>query len=401
MSHPDNPNNPPESALAWTPPPRVDRGLRFLSQLVAVIGIVAVMLMFAAAGEHAVPGSGPIFGWVVGLALFYVGIALHELGHLAAGKAMGMHSVFAYCGPVQAMAEREGYRWRWKRLPRIKGVPFAAVVAIPAPHKRFGPQFAWHAAGGPIANLVVGVLFFALSGAVPDGAWRGFAYGFSLLNLWLGLLNLIPSTKTGTSDGLRLLRAWRIDESDPFLALMRLNALAVTGTTADELPSDELEKLRERGPVPELLHLWFVLKALQNRARWHEAAAAAGELDRIVSELPEAERKAWAEHIAILDCEIRFSSLLAEGSTPRSPVDALTSETDWLNPPLRPRCLAAMAAVAGETEDAARWLAEAEQRASRSADAAQRISEGRLRAAIKSWRPSSPISSTGLSGTTP
>lgn len=367
-----------------TPSARIDRVLRLLAHAVVIAGTVLSMLLCAGAGEIAWRGTGPFFGWAVWFALAYVGIALHELGHLGAARLIGMHPVWAYCGPVQLMAQRRGFRWRWKWLKRDKRVPYGAVVSIPDPGKRFGPQFAWHAAGGPLANLAVGGLCFALAALVPDGAWRGFAYGFGVLNLGLAVGNLIPNTMAGGSDGLHLLRAWRLDESDPSLALIRLNALAVTGTTADRLPPNELENLRAMGEPATLLHLWFVLKGLQNEARWQEAAALSAEFDRHVCALSDPARAGLAEHIAILDCEIRFSALLADSGTSRSPMDALTKETDWLNPSLRPRCLAAMAAVDGNVEDASRWLAVAERHASSSADAAQRISEGRMRAAIES-----------------
>jgi hypothetical protein len=386
MTDPDTSNKSPAStrSLAWTPPARVDRVLRFLTQVVTMVGTAVCLLIFAGAGELIWSGIGPLFGWMVGILLIYIAVALHELGHLAGARAAGMHPVLAYCGPLQLMAQRRGFRWRWKRLKRDKRVPLAGVIALPDPDKRFGPQFAWIAAGGPIGNLAVGGLCFALGAQVPDGAWRGFAYGFAFVNLWLGVGNLIPSTIRGGTDGLHVLRAWRMNESDPSLALVRLNALAVTGTTADKLPVEELENLRAIGGLAGLLHLWFVLKGLQNQARWHEAAAMNTELDRQLSALSDGDRKMVAEHVALMTCEIRFSALMAEGAGGSSPVDALTPETDWLNPSIRPRCRAAMAALAGDATDASRWLEVAERHASCSADKAQRISEERMRAAIQS-----------------
>jgi hypothetical protein len=250
----------------------------------------------------------------------------------------------------------------------------------------------WHVAGGPAASLILGLIACVLVALLADSPAQGFALALAILNLGMFVGNLVPTTTAQfATDGLRMIHAWQLEETDPSLTLLRLNALAITGTTADQLPIDQVDLLgTQEAPMP-LFHFWFKLKGLQNQLRWEEAAALDGELQRLRDSLPEPMRKVLSDFTDLMACEVRFSALMAYADKTLHPVDALTAESDWLNPTLRPRCLAAMAVVSGNPEEARKWLKKAESLAADSPDSAQRTSESRIRTAIAS-RLDSPAS---------
>lgn len=366
---------------AWAPGPRLAKTLHGLVQIVSLIAGGGSMFVCIRAGELTGIPAGGLLGILAWFVVLTISVTFHEFGHYVAARMLGMIAVSAHVGALELLARRRGFRWRWKRAKRSS---MGAVVSIPHPARGFRKQMAWYAAGGPLASLALGALSAVLVARLPDGSWQGLSLAFAVLNLGFFVTNLIPVSSKSTTDGWRLIQALRLDETDPGLTLMRLNALAMSGTTADRLPAEDVERLRTQEEPNPLFAFWFKLKALQNQLRWTEAAGLADELQQLRNKLPDPMRVALSDFADVLNCEIRYSALMAGTGDGMSPLEGLSAEIDWFNPVLRPRCLAAMAAVEGKSEEAKRWLQVAESLAEDSADAAQRTSESRIRADIAS-----------------
>lgn len=368
------------SALTWVLPSWLDRCCRVLVFVVTTLATAGSLMACFVATRSLHLDTDILVGAVAWLVLFYLAVAIHEFGHYAAGKGAGMFVMMAHCGALQLLFRKRGFRWRFKkRQSKLLG----SVLALPNPNLPVARQLLLMSAGGPIASLVSGLAALLVGRLVGVGPWDGFAYAFAIASLCIGIATLIPSSAYSGSDGLKLLRWLRLSETDPGLVMMRLNGLAFSGTTADQLPSDEVEQLRLMPEPGPLVQLWFVLKAMQNQGRWDEALGLAETLDARCSQLTDPMRKALAELVAQLRCELRFSAMMASRPMVGAIDQDITSELDWLAPALRPRCLAAEAACKGDLAGMEQFLARAQQQASGSLDAASRISEGWMREAIR------------------
>jgi hypothetical protein len=208
--------------------------LRGLAELAGVLFCVLALLLawqVFAVGVNGGPADSLALG-VGGLLTFLALLAVHELGHLLAGRAVGLPFERFTVGPLQLV--REGGRWR-ARLNTAWSQP-AAYVLLPPPQVGHGyRRWRWAAMvlGGPLANLLVGAACLAAAGhlnpcppaSVSTNAragWRGVAILYpgdlttawlnmaGIVSLWLGVCNLVPGSAKGMrSDGGQLLDLWR------------------------------------------------------------------------------------------------------------------------------------------------------------------------------------------------
>jgi hypothetical protein len=123
------------------------------------------------------------------LLCLYVAVALHELGHAAAGKWAGYHLIYLVVGPLRLGREVAGWRlrflsrglfsfggwaygvptvwsgWRWRRLLFIAGGPLASLVLLLAV---VGLRFAWRdTAVAPSLALFIHFMTFAAIAVLP------------------------------------------------------------------------------------------------------------------------------------------------------------------------------------------------------------------------------------------
>jgi hypothetical protein len=174
-------------------------------------------------GKHP---AWPSFNGLWFLVLFYLSIAVHEVGHLAAGKLVGMEPGGIVVGGFIAI--KSGAKWAvrfdWRRI-------LGGGLAKPLPRKgEFSPgRYAWMVAGGPLAS----VLLTAVSGAAWLAGSRSEALG-SLF--WAGWFTVIVSAapySSGStkSDGARLWLLLRHPEAArAWMALILLLAEESAGT---------------------------------------------------------------------------------------------------------------------------------------------------------------------------
>jgi hypothetical protein len=135
-------------------------------------------------------------------------IAVHELGHAAAGVAFGMKVVSLAIGPFQ-WKKRDG-KWRFEfRLKEF----FNGSTGLVSPSPDFPLwQKAFVVASGAFANFIIGLLCairIAISGrsGPPMQSWAPLVY-FGAYNLTIGAFNLLPVRMSGAySDGAQIYQA--------------------------------------------------------------------------------------------------------------------------------------------------------------------------------------------------
>ena len=125
--------------------------------LAIVVGILAMGV-----GFHIAKNSRGYDLWMPGIlvASAFTSIALHELGHLLAGKWVGFQFSFYIVGPIRVEAvPRGGIRVVYNRDYQTWG---GLCGMAPANSKDVARKFAWLVAGGPLISLVGGIVFGGL-----------------------------------------------------------------------------------------------------------------------------------------------------------------------------------------------------------------------------------------------
>jgi len=145
---------------------------RILGIPIRVMPAVVVLLVLVLAWAGSAAGAGGA-GWLL-VTLLLLGVVLiaHELGHALVARRLGLRVLDITIWPLGGMARLEGLGHR----PEVEG-----LVAL----------------AGPAVNLLLAGVASLLPG--------GLAWQFTLLNLVLGLGNLVPAFPL---DGGRVLRAW-------------------------------------------------------------------------------------------------------------------------------------------------------------------------------------------------
>lgn len=145
----------------------------------------------------------PAFNALLLVPALYVGIAVHELGHLVAGRLVGLEAGGISVGAF--VFAKSGSKWvvQFDRRRWISGF-FKPLTSNPDFHLS---RFACMVAGGPVASLVLTVVCRIVSVRYDSGAWDWVGTLF-----WASLLLLILSgapysSGLNKSDGGRL---WQI-----------------------------------------------------------------------------------------------------------------------------------------------------------------------------------------------
>jgi hypothetical protein len=145
-------------------------------------------------------GSLPGINGLLWIPFLYIAIAIHELGHLVAGKIAGMAPGGLVVGGFVLMKSGDHWTFRFDAR-RI----FGGGLAIPQPAKgdfRVAP-FAWMVAAGPIASIISTLICWIafLKYGSGTGDWIGSCFWASVV----GLTSLIPmSAGLNKSDAARL-----------------------------------------------------------------------------------------------------------------------------------------------------------------------------------------------------
>lgn len=144
----------------------------------------------------------------------FIGLALHELGHVIAGLMVGFKFRMYIVGPLMIEREEGRLRFKWNRNLNLFG---GMALCLPQDAWQLARRFIWFASGGPLASLLWTALatglFFLLNGELI-GFW-GFATSifFGLSAVFSGMIfvvTVIPMQAGGFyTDGARVLNLSR------------------------------------------------------------------------------------------------------------------------------------------------------------------------------------------------
>lgn len=342
-------------------------------------------------------GIGGLFSVIAGMALAhyftkleFIGLAfvpliwlatvwVHEYGHVLGARTVGMTPYLMQIGPLVLWKQSLGWRLQWHRRRRSYG---GLTMAFVNPDMDFRKQQTVMVLGGPAANLIVAAIAGGTALYVEESDIDGFLWGLAVLNLATSFANLLPRRETWASDGMLLFELYKgVDEESPELLIAHLNGLSVKGMTADKLPADLLAKLESQPAPYPLLHMWYVLKGLQNRCEWMQVTALEPSLEESISGLSPELGLAMSELVEKMRCEIAFSKLMA-GQQLDDAIERAWTNSDWANPGLRARCRALVAARQGNEVLARSLLEESRNAVSASIDLALHATEANIRQAI-------------------
>ncbi len=167
----------------------------------------------------------PACNGLLWLPAIYLAIAIHEIGHLTAGKLAGMEPGGINIGGFQLL--KSGPRWVF-RFDITQGVcGFAKPLPPKGDFRR--DHFAWMVAGGPIASVALTALCTLVLLKFGSGTWDWISTLF-----WgstIGVSSLIPYSAAGVrSDGALL---WQLfthpERSRRWIALLALQTEEADG----------------------------------------------------------------------------------------------------------------------------------------------------------------------------
>ncbi len=229
------------------------------------------------------------------LLAFLLVLALHELGHVLAGLAVGFDFRMYTVGPFMIEKEEGKLLFKWnKNLNTFGGL----ALCLPQNTENLAPKFIRFAAGGPVASLCWAMLAFGVGQALPTSPEGSFWMGTALLSAFFGLsaifsliifvLTIIPMKSGGFySDGGRILNLWKGGQQAQ-LEVILLQALAqsMTGTRIREIDIKPLQKALDfqvDTPFKAYIHSFLYLYFLDT----HQPQEAGTHLDVYTQYLPQ------------------------------------------------------------------------------------------------------------------
>jgi peptidase M50-like protein len=243
--------------LKEKPPKAAAKGSQTLRAL--VVGLVVGVLLGVAGIDWM-----PEWNLLLILPVLFVAIALHEAGHILAGRLAGMDlGGVAICGLIFM---KSGRNWAFRFEPRLIGGGFAKP--LPSRGTVELAPFAWTVAGGPIATLLVACLSGAawLRYGPGAGGWIGLV---CWVNAFLLLLSGLVSGGVNRSDGARLRLLLRHPaQAQAWMALLRVQAEEANGVLPRDWDTAEFERMIETPPAaPEYgyCHLLAYYRRLDER----------------------------------------------------------------------------------------------------------------------------------------
>ncbi|MBI3474282.1 MAG: M50 family metallopeptidase [Acidobacteria bacterium] len=192
-----------------------------------ICGIIGIFLGVS----PLLPPSWHTFSGLWLIPALYVAVAVHELGHLVAGKSVGMNVGGVVIGGFRIF--KSGKRWTcqfdWRQAMAgglAKPLPPTSDVSL--------AQFAWMIAGGPLASILLTLATGAITLRYGGGAggWRDYLFWVALLTI----SSLIPgSAGPNRSDGAQLwMPLRRPEQCRSWIALLKIQTEEAEGV----LPAD-------------------------------------------------------------------------------------------------------------------------------------------------------------------
>lgn len=293
----------------------------------------------------------PFLAMFVTAWLVFFAVCVHEGGHWLGARLAGMRVLQAKALGLEVLKMQRGVRLRWAR--RVPGQPFSGyVLAVGHPGQPMREPMMLSIAMGPALNLIVAAIFFVVF-AFVSWPYAGWPLTFAVINLAMGLANLIPTFQKGQrdkphSDGAKLISWWqKPDESSPEFAFLRLMTLSVSGVPSGEVPLEELRQLDELPMPMPTLSLAYRLEARLVAGDWNGALSLGDDLEGMIAAEPSM-LVSLATHIAALRRQLEFCRAIAQGDAGTLAVPIFNRDLNWHAPALAPCCRALCAALAGD-----------------------------------------------------
>ncbi|BAQ73990.1 putative Peptidase M50 [Pseudomonas sp. Os17] len=313
--------------------------------------------------------------------LMIIGVMVHEGGHYLGARCCGMPVLQARIAAVEVQVLRRGWRLRWS--PQLKrnrlGGYVMAASNLQRPLRR---QWMLMALGGPLLNLLVAGMALAL-GLYWQGVPGALALAFAIINLVLGVGNLLPAWQVLPSDGMLAL-GWYLhrDDQRPELAQARLLALTVAGVPSAQLPARDLDLLAQGAMPGPLVAFGYRLNARQDQGDWSGVLQMEQELDQLLAARA-GELTGMSGLIELLRGELGFSRAYLQRDAGLLKGLSMSADVDWFTPWLRPRCQALAAILAGDHRQGEAYVQQALQAADNCVVRSQGCSEALLAAHLR------------------
>ena len=183
---------------------------------------------------------------------FIVSVALHELGHVVAGKIAGFRFAFMIFWPVKIT--RRGSSGLSIKLSLRNGIGMGGLAGmVPVAGLPMRQAYLTMLSGGPLASLLVALLAgsAAIGMGLGQNLFGGVFWIFAITSLLLFFLTIIPMKAGGfLSDGaaIRLLKKGSPEEIDRYVALLECGSAIAAGTRPAGLNPSHVETLLTSGP---------------------------------------------------------------------------------------------------------------------------------------------------------
>lgn len=181
----------------------------------------------------------------LGLLVAWLSLFLHELGHVAAGMAVGFRFELLTLGMLRVERGLDGrVRLGWNRDLHLAG---GAGGTMPTDTERLSSRSAVQVAGGPLASLLLAIAAHLVLLAWPGAPWtaRVTLGWLRLLSAVIGLGTLLPiANGPFVNDGLRFLRLLgRGPIAEREAGLLMWFAQAAMGIPARQRDATSLERV--------------------------------------------------------------------------------------------------------------------------------------------------------------
>jgi|SRR6266850_1086333 len=151
--------------------------------------------------------QSPLVFFLLYFLTFFLILSIHELGHVAAGLAVGFHFKRISIGPLTLAKFPQGLKFTVQRISNLDGIAAMGIPQLRKPSRRL----AVYIAAGPLANILSGFcIWLFLTSQFSSGlqhAFRQFLWFFATISIFIAVVNLLPYRRRNGmfTDGARLL----------------------------------------------------------------------------------------------------------------------------------------------------------------------------------------------------
>lgn len=250
--------------------------IKQLFSFILQIGVCLTLGMII--GRNSSDKSFPFFilSLVVLILCLFIGIIIHELGHLMFGLLSGYKFSSFRIANIMILKDKGTYRWTTYSIPGTAG----QCLMVPPEDKKIPPYF-WYNVGGGLLNLILAVIVWL---AIRPGSDHPFLSIFANINAALGIINLIPMNTLVANDGYNILQLWMKKRARQFFGLqLKIVSALQVGRRYREMPEDYFEL-----PKDSELDNTFMATGLVNRLNYELDTAnykhAIALLDQIIGD---------------------------------------------------------------------------------------------------------------------